>query len=276
MGVKSFKPTSPGIRHRVIDDFADITKTEPEKGLTIGKKRTGGRNNKGRTTARFRGGGAKRLYRFVDFKRKKLGVPAKVAAIEYDPNRSARIALLHYADGEKRYIIAPLNLKVGDTVMSGPEAEIKIGNALPLEKIPTGTMVYNIEMRPGKGGQIARSAGTMAQIMAKEGKFAILRLPSGEIRKIDIRCYATIGQVGNPDHSNIVLGKAGASRWRGFRPHNRGTSMNPIDHPHGGGEGRSKGYKAPVSPWDVKCKGFKTRKKGKSSDKYIIKRRKSK
>ncbi len=273
MGIKSYKPITPGLRRRIVEDFSEITRWKPEKSLTTGKRKKGGRGGNGRTTVRFRGGGTKKLYRLIDFKRDKRGIPARVASIEYDPNRSARIALLHYADGEKRYIIAPLGLMVGDRVESGPEAEIKPGNALPIENIPLGAKLYNIELKPGKGGQLVRSAGTMAQLMSKEGKYAIVKLPSGELRMILQTCYATIGQVGNTDHSNIAFGKAGASRWRGIRPHVRGSAMNPIDHPHGGGEGRSKGYKEPRTPWGQHTRGFKTRRKKKASDKYIVKRR---
>ncbi len=273
MGIKRFKPTSPGIRFVTVSTFEEITKDEPEKSLVVPLKSTGGRNNQGRITVRFRGGGHKRKYRIIDFKRDKWGVPAKVAAIEYDPNRSARIALLHYADGEKRYILAPEGLKVGDTVMSGPDAEIKVGNALPLKNIPLGTFIHNVELIPGKGGQIARAAGTYAQLMAKEGDYAHIRLPSGEVRLIHVNCMATIGQVGNIDHENIVIGKAGRNRWLGRRPHVRGTAMNPVDHPHGGGEGKTKG-KHPVSPWGWCTKGMKTRKPKKASDKFIVQRRK--
>jgi len=255
-----------------VSDFSEITKDEPEKRLTCSLKKTGARNNQGRITVRFRGGGHKRRYRIIDFKRDKWGVPAKVASIEYDPNRSARIALLHYADGEKRYILAPLGLQVGDVVMAGPEAEIRPGNALPLRSIPLGTFIHNLELYPGRGGQLVRSAGTYAQLMAKDGRYAHVRLPSGEIRLFLLDCMATVGQVGNVDHENITLGKAGRSRWLGRRPHVRGTAMNPVDHPHGGGEGRTKG-RHPVSPWGWPTKGYKTRKK-KVSDKWIVKRRK--
>ncbi len=256
-----------------VSTFEEITKDYPEKSLTVPLKSTGGRNNQGRITVRFRGGGHKRRYRIIDFKRDKWGVPAKVAAIEYDPNRSARIALLHYADGEKRYILWPEGLKVGDTVMAGPDAEIKVGNALPIKYIPVGTFIHNIELIPGKGGQIARAAGTYAQLMAKEGDYAHVRLPSGEVRLIHVNCMATIGQVGNVDHENIVIGKAGRNRWLGRRPHVRGTAMNPVDHPHGGGEGKTKG-RHPVSPWGWCTKGMKTRKPKKVSDKFIVTRRK--
>ncbi len=274
MGVRRCKPTSPGRRFMSFSDFAEITKTEPEKSLLRPLKKTGGRNNKGRITVRFRGGGHKRRYRLIDFRRDKDSVPAKVAAIEYDPNRSARIALLHYLDGEKRYILAPEGLSVGDTVVSGPEAEVKVGNAMPLDKIPLGSFIHNLEITPGKGGQMVRSAGTYAQLMAKEGGMAHVKLPSGEIRLFSVKCKATLGQVGNVDHENIVLGKAGRNRWLGRNPHVRGTAMNPVDHPHGGGEGRTKG-RHPVTPWGVPTKGHKTRKKGKYSDKFIVRRRKS-
>ncbi|KUK22884.1 MAG: 50S ribosomal protein L2, partial [Thermotoga petrophila] len=259
MGLKRFKPVTPGRRFMVISDFSDITKTEPEKSLLAPLKKTGGRNHHGRVTVRHRGGGHKRRYRIIDFKRyDKAGIPAKVLAIEYDPNRSARIALLLYADGEKRYILAPKGVNVGDTLMSGPDAEIRPGNALPLEKIPVGTLVHNVEFTPGKGGQIARAAGTYCQIMAKEGNYALLRMPSGELRKVHIKCYATVGVVGNEDHKNEVHGKAGRVRWLGRRPHVRGVAMNPVDHPHGGGEGRGKGHH-PTSPWGLPTKGYKTR-----------------
>jgi large subunit ribosomal protein L2 len=272
MGIRRLKPTSPGVRFMSVSDFSEITKKEPEKRLTRSLKKTGARNNQGRITVRFRGGRHKRRYRVIDFKRDKWGVPAKVASIEYDPNRSARIALLYYVDGEKRYILAPLGLQVGDMVMAGPEAEIRPGNALPLRVIPLGTFIHNLEFFPGKGGQLVRGAGTYAQLMAKEGRYAHVRLPSGEIRLFLQDCMATVGQVGNVDHENINLGKAGRSRWLGKRPHVRGTAMNPVDHPHGGGEGRTKG-RHPVSPWGWPTKGYRTRKK-KVSDKWIVKRRK--
>ena len=274
MAIRKYKPTSPGRRGMTVADFSEITKTEPERSLVEPLRKTGGRNAQGRITARFRGGGHKRLYRIIDFKRDKDGVPATVAAIEYDPNRSARIALLHYADGEKRYILAPLGLKVGDKVESGPNADIRPGNALPLSHIPVGTLVHAIELKPGKGAQLVRSAGTAAQLMAREGRYATLRLPSGEFRKVLVECRATIGQVGNPEHENIVLGKAGRSRWLGRRPHNRGASMNPVDHPHGGGEGKAPvGKPGPVTPWGKPTLGYKTRKPNKPSDKYIVSRR---
>jgi len=275
MGIKRFKPYTPSRRFMTVSDFSEITKTEPEKSLTVGFVRGTGRNNQGRITCRHKGGGHKRRYRIIDFKRDKIGVPAKVAAIEYDPNRSARIALLVYADGEKRYIIWPDGLKVGDTVVSGPDAEIKVGNALPLRNIPVGTIIHNIELKPGKGGQLARSAGSFAQVMGKVGDYAQIRLPSGELRLIHLDCMATVGQVGNLDHENIVIGKAGRSRWLGIRPTVRGTAMNPVDHPHGGGEGRTFG-KHPVTPWGQPTKGYKTRRSKKYSDKFIIKRRNQK
>lgn len=274
MAIKSFRPTTPTLRYKTVSSFEEITKTSPEKGLVEFKKKTGGRNNRGRITARRRGGGHRKRYRKIDFRREKLGIPAKVHAIEYDPNRSARIALLHYVDGEKRYILAPAELRVGDRVSSGPSSDIRPGNSLPLENIPLGTTVHNVELRPGKGGQIGRSAGSAIQIMAKEGKFAQLRLPSGEMRLVPIVCYATVGQVGNPDHENVVLGKAGRSRWLGRRPSVRGVAMNPIDHPHGGGEGKSSGGGHPRTPWGKPTKGYKTRKHKKLSDRYIVRRRK--
>ncbi len=273
MGIKTNKPTSPGRRFQSVSTFEELTGTRPEKSLLKSLKRSGGRNSNGRITVRHRGGGCKRLYRIIDFKRDKDGIPAKVASIEYDPNRSANIALLHYADGEKRYIIAPNNLKVGDSLLSGEGAEIRIGNALPLRNIPLGTYVHNIEMNIGHGGQIARGAGTYAQLMAKEGKYAQLKLPSGEVRMVLLDCKATIGQVGNLDQENISIGKAGRNRWLGRRPHVRGVAMNPVDHPHGGGEGKSSGGRHPVTPWGVPTKGFRTRKR-KTSDRLIIRRRK--
>jgi large subunit ribosomal protein L2 len=273
MPLRQYKPTSPGRRFGTVADFAEITKTEPEKSLLRPKKRTGGRNNRGRMTMRHQGGGHKQMYRVIDFKRNKFGVPGKVAAIEYDPNRSARIALIHYVDGEKRYILAPLNLQVGTTIVSAPDADIKIGNSLPLRNIPVGTTVHAIELQPGKGAQIVRSAGTGAQLMAKEGKYAQVRLPSGETRSVLIECRATIGTVGNPEHENISLGKAGRNRWLGVRPANRGVVMNPRDHPHGGGEGKSPiGRKTPMSPWGQPALGYKTR-RNKATDKYIIRKR---
>jgi len=253
--------------------FEEITKEKPEKSLTKGISKTGGRNSYGRITVRHRGGGHKRRYRIIDFKRDKFGVPAKVVAIEYDPNRTARIALLQYVDGERRYIIAPLGLKVGDTVMSGPDAEVKIGNALPLERIPLGTFIHNIELIPGRGGQLARAAGAAAVLVAREGKYAHVRLPSNEVRLIPVGCMATIGQVGNLEHENVVIGKAGRKRWLGIRPTVRGVAMNPVDHPHGGGEGKSHGGRHPVTPWGQPTKGYKTRRK-KPSDRLIVSRRK--
>ncbi len=275
MPIKKFKPTTPTQRYRTVSDFSSLTKKEPEKSLLEPLKKTGGRNNRGRVTARHRGGGHKRMYRKIDFKRDKLDIPSKVAAIEYDPNRSARIALLHYVDGEKRYILSPNDLKVGDEIIAGVVADVKPGNALPLEKIPLGTSVHNVELTHGRGGQIVRAAGGYAQIMAKEGNYVQLKLPSGEVRAVRKECYATIGQVGNLDHENVVSGKAGRSRWLGFRPHVRGVAMNPVDHPLGGGEGKSSGGRHPVSPWGQPAKGFKTRKK-KASDKYVIRKRSKK
>ncbi|SEP26535.1 50S ribosomal protein L2 [Propionispora vibrioides] len=273
MAVKSFKPYAPGRRFMTVANFEEITTDKPERSLVERLQKHAGRNQQGRLTVRHQGGGHKRLYRIIDFKRNKDGIPATVATIEYDPNRSARIALLNYADGEKRYILAPNGLKVGDKVMNGPEADIKVGNSLPLKNIPVGTQIHNIEMKIGKGGQMVRSAGASAQLMAKEGNHALLRLPSGELRKVHVNCKATIGQVGNLEHENITIGKAGRSRWLGIRPANRGVAMNPIDHPHGGGEGRSPvGRKHPVTPWGKHAMGAKTRRK-KSSDKLIVKRR---
>lgn len=273
MAVKNFKPYSPGRRFMTVANFEEITTDKPERSLVERVYKHGGRNQQGRLTVRHQGGGHKRLYRIIDFKRNKDGIPAKIATIEYDPNRSARIALLHYTDGEKRYILAPDGLKTGDTVMSGAEADIKPGNALPLKNIPVGTTIHNIEMKIGKGAQLVRSAGAAAQLMAKEGNYALLRLPSGELRKVHVNCRATIGQVGNLEHENITLGKAGRSRWLGVRPANRGVAMNPIDHPHGGGEGRSPvGRKHPVTPWGKVAMGARTRRK-KASDKLIVKRR---
>lgn len=274
MGIKHFKPTSPGRRFMSVLTTDDLTRKKPEKRLTKGLRKRGGRNNAGRITSRHRGGGHKRVYRMIDFKRDKTDVPARVAALEYDPNRSARIALLHYADGEKRYIIAPLNLKVGDEVLSGPSADIKPGNAMPLRFIPMGTIVHNVELTKGRGGQLIRGAGTGAQLMAKEGNYAQLRLSSGEVRMIHLDCRATVGQVGNPDHENISLGKAGRSRWLGRRPRVRGVAMNPVDHPHGGGEGKSSGGRHPSTPWGKPTKGYKTRRQ-KPSDRYIIRRRRA-
>ncbi len=274
MGIRQYKPTSPGRRFMSVLTFEEITKKEPEKSLTVPLKKTGGRNNLGRITTRHIGGGHKRKYRIIDFKRDKFDIPGVVHSIEYDPNRSANIALIHYVDGEKRYILAPLSLKVGDVIISSknPETEIKDGNCLPLRHIPVGTLIHNIELKPGKGGQIARSAGTYGQVLAKEGDYAQVRLPSGGIRLIHLNCMATIGQVGNIDHENVTIGKAGRSRWLGIRPTVRGTAMNPVDHPHGGGEGRSKGGRHPCSPWGQLTKGLKTR-KNKRTDRFIIKLR---
>ncbi|MBT8340738.1 MAG: 50S ribosomal protein L2 [Desulfatitalea sp.] len=273
MGIKRVQPTSAGRRFQTFSDFKEITKTHPEKSLVRIIKGSGGRNNNGRITTRWRGGGHKRYYRLIDFKREKDGIPAKVASIEYDPNRSARIALLHYIDGEKRYILAPVNLKVGDQVLSGPEADIKPGNALPLANIPLGTQIHNIELRLGKGGQIVRSAGAYAQLMAKEDRYALVKLPSGEVRMVLLKCKATVGQIGNVEHENLSLGKAGRKRWLGRRPKVRGVAMNPVDHPMGGGEGRSSGGRHPCSPWGMPTKGYRTR-KNKRTDRYIVKRRK--
>lgn len=274
MGIKVYKPTSPGRRNMSVLTFEEITKKEPERSLVVPLKKHSGRNNEGRITVRHRGGGVKRKYRIIDFKRDKDNVPAKVAAIEYDPNRTANIALLHYKDGEKRYILAPVGLKVGDIVMSGENVDIKVGNALPLRNIPVGTVIHNIELYPGRGGQLVRAAGGAAQLMAKEGDYAHVRLPSGEIRMIHLDCRATIGQVGNLDHENVSIGKAGRKRHMGIRPTVRGSAMNPVDHPHGGGEGKAPiGRPAPVTPWGKPTLGYKTRKKNKESDKYIIKRR---
>ena len=273
MAIKKHKPTSPGRRFATWNDNADVTKAEPEKALVEGLKKSGGRNTHGRITSRHRGGGAKRKYRKIDFKRLKDGVPAKVAAIEYDPNRSAHIALLHYADGEKRYILAPQRLRVGATVVSGPNAEPSLGNALPLARIPTGTVVHNVELTPGRGGQIARSAGAAVQLMAKEGRYATLRLPSGEMRMVLAECRATVGTIGNVEHQNVDIGKAGRSRHKGKRPQTRGTAMNPVDHPHGGGEGSTTPGRHPVTPWGVPTLGYRTRKKNKPSDRYIVRGR---
>ncbi|KPJ77961.1 MAG: 50S ribosomal protein L2 [Deltaproteobacteria bacterium SG8_13] len=273
MAIKKVKPTSPARRFQEYSAFDDITRKRPEKSLLKATKKSGGRNNQGRITCRHRGGGHKRHYRMIDFKRDKTGVPAKVAAIEYDPNRSARIALLHYADGEKRYILAPVNLQVGDTVESGPDADIQPGNSLPLSNIPLGTQIHNIELRMGKGGQVVRSAGTSAQLMAKEDRYALIKMPSGEVRMVLLKCNATIGQLGNVEHENMGLGKAGRKRWLGKRPRVRGVAMNPVDHPMGGGEGRSSGGRHPCSPWGWPTKGYRTRKKRKLSDKMIVKRR---
>ncbi len=276
MAVKKYKPITPGQRGMTGYSFDEITKSEPERSLIVPLRKTGGRNMHGRITVRHHGGGHKRFIRLIDFKRNKIGIPAKVAAIEYDPNRTARLALLHYADGEKRYILAPVGLKVGDTVMSGPAAEIRPGNSLPISNIPVGTMVHNIEMREGKGGQMVRSAGTAAQLLAKEGDFAQIRMPSGEVRLVLQKCYATVGQVGNLEHGNIKLGKAGRKIHLGIRPTVRGTAMSPRDHPHGGGEGRQPtGMPGPKSPWGKPTRGYKTR-KNKLTDKYIVRRRSKK
>jgi large subunit ribosomal protein L2 len=273
MGVKTYKPTSAGRRFQTTLDFSELTRKAPEKSLLVPRKRTGGRNVYGRITSRHVGGGHKRMYRIIDFKRDKRDIPARVASLEYDPNRSAHIALLHYADGEKRYILAPLGLKVGDPVMSGERADIKPGNALPLKNIPLGTLVHNLEMKPGKGGQLIRSAGSAGQLMAREGDYATLKMPSGEVRRIHVNCFATVGQVGNLDHENVSLGKAGRNRWLGRNPTVRGVAMNPVDHPLGGGEGKSSGGRHPVTPWGVPTKGYKTR-QNKATDKFIVKRRK--
>ena len=273
MPVKSYKPTSPGLRQRTTSDFSEITKSAPEKSLTRGKLKTGGRDSRGHLTSWWRGGGHKKRYRDIDFRRDKHDIPAKVASIEYDPNRSARIALLAYADGEKRYIVAPAGLAVGQTVVSGAAVDIVVGNALPLKAIPLGTVVHNVEFKPGGGGQMARSAGAGAQLMAKEGAYALLRVPSGELRRVGVDCYATIGQVGNLEHENISIGKAGRNRWLGWKSHNRGVAMNPVDHPMGGGEGKTSGGRHPTSPWGWKTKGKKTR-NNKRTDGLIVKRRK--
>jgi large subunit ribosomal protein L2 len=272
MAVKSYNPTTPTRRFQTVISREDITKQKPEKSLVKGKPKTGGRSSTGRVSSRFIGGGHKQSYREIDFKRDKHGIPAKVASIEYDPNRSARIALLHYVDGEKRYILAPVGLSVGRTITSGPEADILVGNALPLKNIPAGTVVHNIELKPGKGGQMARSAGAQAQLVSKEGAYALLKLPSGEIRKVQVECVATIGQVGNVEHENVSLGKAGRSRWLGRMPHNRGVTMNPVDHPHGGGEGKTSGGRHPVTPWGQPTRGFKTR-NNKRTNKWIVTRK---
>lgn len=276
MALKRYKPTSPGQRFKTTADFSELTKKRPEKRLTEANPKKAGRNNHGRITMRRRGGGHKRLYRIIDFKRNNDGVPGVVQALEYDPNRSARIALVVYADGDKRYVLAPDGLEVGMTILSGPEVEFQVGNCLPLGKIPVGTVVHNVELVPGKGGKMARSAGNSCQLLGKEGDHASLRLPSGEMRRVPIICRATIGVVGNAEHSNINLGKAGRSRWLGRRPKVRGVVMNPVDHPHGGGEGKSSGGRHPVTPWGVPTKGYKTRKKNHRTDQYIIRRRNKK
>jgi large subunit ribosomal protein L2 len=272
MPVKTYRPTTPTRRFQTVVSREDVTKQKPEKSLVAGKRATGGRNSTGRITSRFRGGGHKKAYREIDFKRDKTGVAARVAAIEYDPNRSARIALLHYVDGEKRYILAPAGLEVGRTVKSGPDADILVGNALPLKNIPAGTVVHNIELKPGKGGQMARSAGAQAQLVSREGDYALLKLPSGEIRKVQVECTATVGQVGNVEHENVSLGKAGRKRWMGKMPHNRGVTMNPVDHPHGGGEGKTSGGRHPVTPWGQPTRGFKTR-NNKRTNQWIVTRK---
>jgi large subunit ribosomal protein L2 len=274
MPLRKPKPTSPGRRFANYPDFAELTRSEPEKSLTTGLKKSGGRNVHGRKTSRHRGGGAKRLYRKIDFKRRKDGVPARVAAIEYDPNRSAYIALLHYADGEKRYILAPQRLRVGATVQSGPRADVRVGNCLPLRNMPAGTVVHNVELIPGRGGQMARAAGAGVQLLAKEGDYVTLRLPSGEMRMVLGECRATVGTIGNPDHQNVNIGKAGRKRHMGVRPQTRGTAMNPVDHPHGGGEGSTTPGRHPVTPWGVPTLGYRTRKKRKPSDRYIVRGRK--
>ena len=273
MAIKKRRPITPAQRFRTTVDFSDLSKERPEKSLIVAKTRINGRNNTGRITMRRRGGGTKKFYRLVDFRRNKIGVPAKVARLEYDPNRSAHIALLNYADGEKRYILAPQGLVVGSTVVSGPAADIKVGNALPLQNIPVGEVVHNIEMRPGAGGAIARGAGASAQLMGKLDKYALLRLPSGEQRKVLLTCYASVGAMGNAEHANRSIGKAGATRWAGRRPKVRGVAMNPVDHPHGGGEGKTSGGRHPVSPWGTPAKGYKTR-HSKRTDKFIVRRRK--
>jgi large subunit ribosomal protein L2 len=272
MPVKSYRPTTPTRRFQTVLTREGLTDKKPEKALTVGKKRSGGRNSLGQIAVRFRGGGAKRSLRLIDFKRDKDGIKATVAAIEYDPNRSARIALLHYVDGEKRYILAPVGLEVGRAVLSGPTADILVGNSLPLKNIPAGTVVHNVELRPGKGGQMARSAGAAVQLIGKENDFGLIKLPSGEVRKVHIECRATIGQVGNVDHENVTLGKAGRTRHLGKKPHNRGVSMNPVDHPHGGGEGRTSGGRHPVTPWGQPTRGFKTR-NNKRTDNMIVTRK---
>src|SRR5213075_3216128 len=273
MPIRKFNPTSPGSRFQTVQTFDDITTDEPYKPLVEPLHTTGGRNNQGHLTSWWRGGGHKRMYRIIDFKRDKRDIPAKVSTIEYDPNRSARIALLAYADGEKRYILQPVGLQVGQKIVSGPDADILVGNALPLRNIPPGTTIHNLELKPGKGAQMVRSAGGAAQLVAKEGEYALVKLPSGETRKISQDCMATIGQVGNTDHENVTIGKAGRSRWLGKRPHNRGVSMNPVDHPHGGGEGKTSGGRHPVTPWGQPTRGYKTR-NNKRTDKFIVSRSK--
>jgi large subunit ribosomal protein L2 len=269
MPIKTYQPYTPSRRTMTIESRKGLSKQKPEKSLVAGKKRTGGRNSSGHVTSRFIGGGHKKKYRVVDFKRDKAGVAARVASIEYDPNRSARIALLNYADGEKRYILAPVGLAVGRTVVSGPDADILVGNALPLKNIPAGTFVHNVELKPGKGGQMVRSAGSQAQLVSREGGFALLKLPSGEVRKVPVECMATVGQVGNLEHETVSSGKAGRTRWLGKTPHNRGVSMNPVDHPHGGGEGKTSGGRHPVTPWGQPTRGYKTR-NNKRTEKWIV------
>ena len=269
MAIKTYQPYTPSRRTMTIESRKGLSKQKPEKSLVAGKKRTGGRNSSGHVTSRFIGGGHKKKYRVVDFKRDKAGVAARVASIEYDPNRSARIALLNYADGEKRYILAPVGLAVGRTVLSGPDADILVGNALPLKNIPAGTFVHNVELKPGKGGQMVRSAGSQAQLVSREGGFALLKLPSGEVRKVPVECMATVGQVGNLEHETVSSGKAGRTRWLGKTPHNRGVSMNPVDHPHGGGEGKTSGGRHPVTPWGQPTRGYKTR-NNKRTEKWIV------
>jgi len=275
MPIKTYRPTTPTRRFQSVVSREELTRTRPEKSLTVGKKKSGGRSSNGRITSRFIGGGHKQALRLIDFKRNKVGVPARVASIEYDPNRTARIALLHYADGEKRYILAPVGLKVGGTISSGPEADILVGNALPLKNIPAGTTVHCIELRPGKGAQMARSAGAQAQLVSRDSEIALLKLPSGEVRRVPSDCMATVGQVGNLDHENVSLGKAGRTRHLGKKPHNRGVTMNPVDHPHGGGEGRTSGGRHPVTPWGQPTRGYKTR-NNKRTDKFIVSRKSKK
>ncbi|OUO91189.1 50S ribosomal protein L2 [Cloacibacillus sp. An23] len=273
MGIKKYRPTTPSRRQMATPDFAEITKSKPERSLVVSLSQSAGRNNNGRVTMRHRGGRGRIKYRIIDFKRDKYGVPGKVAAIEYDPNRSARIALISYKDGEKRYILAPIGLNVGDVIVAGEGSDIRPGNALKLKDIPVGTVIHNVELEPGRGGVLVRSAGSSAQLMAKEGKYAFVRMPSGELRLVLLECMATVGQVGNEEHENVVFGKAGRTRWLGIRPHIRGMIQNPVDHPMGGGEGKSKSHKHPVSPWGTPAKGYRTRKR-KPSDKFIVRRRK--
>ena len=273
MALKKFKPTTPSLRFMTVTDFSELTKKKPEKSLLDTLKKRGGRNNLGHVTARHRGGGHKRRYRIIDFLRRKHGIPARVGAIEYDPNRSSRIALLVYADGEKRYILAPDGIKVGDSLMAGPAADVRDGNCMPLRGVPLGTAIHNLELVPGRGGQVARSAGAECQLMAKEGSFAHVKLPSGEVRMFHLDCYCTLDKVGNIDHENVMIGKAGRKRWLGKRPHTRGVAMNPVDHPMGGGEGRSSGGRHPTTPWGKPTKGYKTRRRKKPSDRLIVRRR---